>query len=77
MLFISSFRYDDIRFAVLRSFSYTAHYNVIDKDIVIYVVLGFSEDIAKWVTKYVCAIEKTPYFLQKKTAFTNMGKMNL
>jgi hypothetical protein len=50
--FVNSFRYDDIRFADTPSFPYAAHYNITDNNIIIiYVVLGFSENNSKWITK--------------------------
>lgn len=45
-----SFRYDTVRFAVVKKFPYAAHYTV-DEDnnaIVIHAVFGFKEDPEKW-----------------------------
>jgi plasmid stabilization system protein ParE len=48
--FTRSFRYDNVRFAVVKKFPYAAHYTI-DEDqdvIVIHAIFGFSEDPAKW-----------------------------
>ncbi len=43
-----SFRYDDVRFAVVKKFPYAAHYTVTDNIIIIHAVFGFSENQKKW-----------------------------
>ena len=48
--FARSFRYDNVRLAVLKNFPYAAHYTV-DEDnsiIVIHAVFGFKENPEKW-----------------------------
>lgn len=48
--FTRSFRYDIVRFAVVKRFPYAAHYTV-DEDnavIIIHAVFGFKEDPEKW-----------------------------
>ncbi len=44
--FTRSFRYDEVRFAVVKKFPYAAHYTVDENTrlIKIYAVLGFSQD---------------------------------
>jgi plasmid stabilization system protein ParE len=49
--FTRSFRYDTVRFAVVKKFPYAAHYTV-DEDngvVVIHAVFGFKENPEKWV----------------------------
>lgn len=49
--FSRSFRYDEIRYAVVKKFPYAAHYTI-DEDtsiIIIHAVFGFKEDPDKWV----------------------------
>ena len=48
--FTRSFRYDTVRFAVVKKFPYAAHYTVDDDNgvIVIHAVFGFKEDPEKW-----------------------------
>ncbi|MEQ1675817.1 MAG: hypothetical protein ABL876_03880 [Chitinophagaceae bacterium] len=48
--FTRSFRYDSVRFAVVKKFPYAAHYTVDEANnfIVIHAVFGFKEDPEKW-----------------------------
>lgn len=48
--FSRSFRYDDVRFAVVKKFPYAAHYTTDEKSriIVIHAVFGYKEDPRKW-----------------------------
>jgi plasmid stabilization system protein ParE len=49
--FSRSFRYDEVRYAVVKKFPYAAHYTVDDETsiITIHAVFGFKEDPDKWV----------------------------
>jgi hypothetical protein len=51
-LFNASFRYDDVRYAVVYKFSYAAHYTVNKKEylVIIHAVFAFQENPEKWVT---------------------------
>ncbi|MBX3256103.1 MAG: hypothetical protein KF862_18345 [Chitinophagaceae bacterium] len=48
--FSRSFRYDGVRFAVVKKFPYAAHYTVTEekKQIIIHAVFAFSENPKKW-----------------------------
>ncbi|MBK8141486.1 MAG: type II toxin-antitoxin system RelE/ParE family toxin [Chitinophagaceae bacterium] len=48
--FSRSFRYDNVRFAVVKKFPYAVHYTIDeDKDmIVIHAIFGFSQSPGKW-----------------------------
>jgi len=53
--FTRSYRYDNVRFAVVKKFPYAAHYTVDDKSgtIKIQAVLGFSQDSeSNWKTRF-------------------------
>jgi hypothetical protein len=45
-----SFRYDSVRFAVVKKFPYAAHYTVDEssRKITVHAVFGFKEDPEKW-----------------------------
>jgi plasmid stabilization system protein ParE len=49
--FTRSFRYDEVRFAVIKKFPYAAHYTVEDNIIIIHAVFGFKEDPEKWISR--------------------------
>jgi plasmid stabilization system protein ParE len=46
-----SFRYDNVRFAVVTKFPYAAHYTTNEKKeiIIVHAILGFKEERDKWV----------------------------
>jgi hypothetical protein len=49
--FNASFRYDDVRYAVVKKFPYAAHYTVNKKEylVIIHAVFAFQENPEKWV----------------------------
>ena len=49
--FSRSYRYDEVRYAVVKKFPYAAHYTVDEETgiIIIHAVFGFKEDPDKWV----------------------------
>jgi plasmid stabilization system protein ParE len=49
--FSRSFRYDEVRYAVVKKFPYAAHYTIDEETgiIIIHAVFGFKEDPDKWV----------------------------
>lgn len=51
--FTRSFRYDDVRFAVVRKFPYAAHYTIDEATgtIIIHAVFAFKEDPDKWIKR--------------------------
>jgi plasmid stabilization system protein ParE len=53
--FTRSFRYDEVRFAVVKKFPYAAHYTVNEQDKIIKIqaVLGFAQDSdANWKMRF-------------------------